>query len=112
MSDSRYVLVGRNGERLRLQTGDRFKIGRNPKNDLIIPDREVSREHASITVQEDNRPNGYAVYLTDLGSTNGTYLDGERIQGNLGKEIFPGNYITFSSPHNGHVYSLKLDDEV
>lgn len=41
--------------------------------DLIIPDREVSRKHAVIEVY------GEKVFIKDLNSTNGTYVDGKRI---------------------------------
>jgi predicted Zn finger-like uncharacterized protein len=47
-------------------------IGRSAA-DLTINDIEASRNHASLEVHDN------VVFLTDLGSTNGTYHDGERI---------------------------------
>ena len=47
-------------------------IGR-AQGDIITSDPEVSRKHCHVEV----RPDG--VYLTDLGSTNGTFLDGKAI---------------------------------
>jgi hypothetical protein len=48
-------------------------IGRDPGCDIVIPDRQVSRYHARMT-----RENG-GVLLEDLGSKNGTYLNGSPI---------------------------------
>ena len=49
-------------------------IGREAA-DLTIPDREVSRRHAAV------RPVETGVVVEDLGSLNGTFVDGERIGG-------------------------------
>jgi EAL domain-containing protein (putative c-di-GMP-specific phosphodiesterase class I) len=51
-----------------------FKIGRNEAADLCIDSTRVSREHALIT------RHGKKYHLHDLGSTNGTFLNGRRIQ--------------------------------
>ena len=48
-------------------------IGRMPGSTLVIDDPKVSRQHAQIFVDQDQ------VILTDLGSTNGTYVNGVRI---------------------------------
>jgi hypothetical protein len=48
-------------------------IGRHPDSDLFLDDVTVSRRHA--IVRRD--PDGYQI--SDVGSLNGTYVDGERI---------------------------------
>lgn len=54
---------------------DLIKIGRSSDSDVVIPHSSVSRNHATI-----EKKNGH-FYVKDLGSTNGTYLNGNRIQG-------------------------------
>jgi pSer/pThr/pTyr-binding forkhead associated (FHA) protein len=52
---------------------DGFAIGGAPDNDLVLNDRTVSKHHARLT-----RSSG-AWKLIDLGSANGTYVDGQRL---------------------------------
>ena len=52
---------------------------------LTIPDAQVSRRHLEL------RPHDGQIVVTDLGSTNGTFLDGERITGPVVLEV--GNAI-------------------
>lgn len=53
-------------------------IGRNPENDVVFNDPSVSRHHCQIT-QYDNG----SFTLSDFGSTNGTYVNGHRISGEV-----------------------------
>lgn len=52
---------------------DEITIGRNSTNDITIDNLAVSDRHARIVRDQT----GY--YLEDLGSTNGTFVDGRRI---------------------------------
>lgn len=55
--------------------GERFVVGRKRDCDLVLQDSEASRRHASLTLTTD----GGAV-LEDLGTLNGTYVNGRRIE--------------------------------
>lgn len=48
-------------------------IGRSEDNDVTIPTQTVSGQHATITIERGS------FYLTDLGSTNGTFVNGSRV---------------------------------
>lgn len=58
--------------RIQLQGGV-YTMGRHEQNDIVLDDREVSRNHARLLVDGDT------VVLEDLQSGNGTYIDGNPI---------------------------------
>jgi pSer/pThr/pTyr-binding forkhead associated (FHA) protein len=55
--------------------GDQLTIGRDSTNGVAINDPEVSRKHARLSFQ------GGKYVLEDLGSTNGTFVNGQRLAG-------------------------------
>jgi hypothetical protein len=52
---------------------ERVTIGRKPYNDIVIDHRAVSGQHATITLMLED------AILEDLGSTNGTFVNGEKV---------------------------------
>jgi pSer/pThr/pTyr-binding forkhead associated (FHA) protein len=52
---------------------ERVTIGRKPHNDIALDHRAVSSAHATLTVMLDD------VILEDLGSTNGTFINGQKV---------------------------------
>lgn len=67
---------------------ERISIGRDPNNDIVIDHIEVSRKHALIEIK------GGQVTITDVGSLNGTFVDGAQITG--ATVILPGQFIEVS----------------
>lgn len=64
-------------------------IGRNPEADVALSESTVSWQHARLT------PHGVAWTIADLGSTNGTTVNGERIEPNREIPIDPGAEVRF-----------------
>jgi len=54
--------------------GERCSIGRGRLNDVTVNDRTLARRHAGLTVEGDG------VFITDLSSRQGLWLDGERVR--------------------------------
>ncbi len=73
-----------------VQLADRLTIGRSTANQLVLEDQKASRSHAEI------RHLGAGRYrLSDLGSANGTWLNGRRIS--VPKELEDGDLIVIGS---------------
>jgi hypothetical protein len=80
-----------------LPTGNRFalsehpiSIGRRPECNIVLADPNVSRNHAEV------RPHGDSFLLIDLGSTNGTKVNGMRIDQHILRD---GDEISFGNTH-------------
>ena len=66
-----------------------FKIGRRPDLSLSLPCNSVSKEHAVIFDREGH------LWINDLGSTNGTYVNGERLTAEI--RLKEGDIVQFAS---------------
>jgi hypothetical protein len=79
---------GRAGDSFSLD-GEKFTIGRSPDADVFLDDVTVSRNHALLVKRRDG------LYLDDLGSLNGTYVNRRRIESHKlanGDELQVGKY--------------------
>jgi pSer/pThr/pTyr-binding forkhead associated (FHA) protein len=91
------------GEELVLKDeGREYVVGRGPKCDLVLEDREVSREHIRLLRR------GYVVYIKDLGSTRGSWLGRS--------SVYTGSTIEWTRPRmlrlGATVLSLELPDAI
>lgn len=82
----RHVLMRVGAAPLNLKSGESFVLGRSPDTDLTIPSQRVSRRHSEIFWRR-GRP-----WIRDLGSQNGTNVNGKRIGGDT--ELHDGDEIT------------------
>ncbi|MFE4550051.1 FHA domain-containing protein [Streptomyces sp. NPDC056785] len=69
-----HVVAGPDAGGVHLLHGGRIEIGRSAGADVPLDDPDVSRLHCAVTVSPEGR-----VTVADLGSTNGTTLDGTRV---------------------------------
>jgi pSer/pThr/pTyr-binding forkhead associated (FHA) protein len=113
---------GRHGEVVRI-SGDRITVGRKPKHGLVLAEPSVSQDHAEI------RKAGGEWVLKDLGSSNGTFVDGERVSearirsgavvtfGEIGTTFGIGDPADFSAPEpavaveSGHAETTIMETE-
>lgn len=65
--------------------GQIFHIGRDPENEVVLPDPMVSSRHAVLAI------NYGKLTVTDLGSTNGVFINGLRVRA---AQIQPGDVLT------------------
>jgi pSer/pThr/pTyr-binding forkhead associated (FHA) protein len=87
-------------------TKDRTTLGRRPYNDIVIDNLAVSGEHAVVQMT------GGQVYLEDLNSTNGTYVNGKAVKKQLlqdGDSVEVGKYkIKFVGDVLGESYEKTM----
>jgi len=78
------------GQVIPLPTGP-FTIGREPSNSLVLEDPLCSRNHAQIVRQ--NNEGAILYQLIDVGSSNGTFIDGQRLVAHQPRWLMSGNII-------------------
>lgn len=78
-----------------------WTIGRSPDNSIVLPDRWASRNHAQLRMTEAGE-----VYLIDLGSGNGSVVNGERVT--LPVSLQDGDLITIG--HSQLEFHHRNDD--
>jgi len=69
------VVRGPNAGSRYLLDRDSTVVGRHPDAEIFLDDVTVSRHHAEFSHEEDGR-----IALRDLGSLNGSYVNGERVE--------------------------------
>lgn len=78
-----------------------LKIGRTAPADVILSDFKVSRTHCKVELRDNE------LYVLDLNSTNGTFVDGERVSGTAAIPL--GSAITIGSFTLVHELRLRSD---
>ena len=96
------ALVTANAIRFELEHNRSYMLGRAADSDIIVGDAACSRQHAKITVGSEERR---SLFIEDLGSRNGTYVNEERIWGRTA--VKEGCAIRIGAT----VYILLMDGE-
>jgi RsiW-degrading membrane proteinase PrsW (M82 family) len=83
-----------------LGPGGRLRIGRGRENDVVLHDPKASRAHAELRSEPDGR-----IILSDLGSSNGTWVNGRRYDGPVAlrgdERVWVGDTVLELSPDHG-----------
>ncbi|MFC9226496.1 FHA domain-containing protein [Streptomyces hygroscopicus] len=87
-----------NGQTWTLDPSRSYSLGRDPQGDMVLDDARVSWRHATV------RWGGHSWIIEDQGSTNGTYVQGRRIQQ---VEIGPGSAIHLGNATDGPRLSVS-----
>ncbi|WP_308315744.1 FHA domain-containing protein [Streptomyces sp. ISL-100] len=87
-----------NGRTWTLDPSRSYTLGRDPQGDLVIDDARVSWRHATVSW------GGRSWVIEDHGSTNGTYVQGQRIHQ---MEIGPGSAVHLGNATDGPRLSLS-----
>jgi predicted component of type VI protein secretion system len=75
-----------------MNAGDRLTVGRTKENDLPLDDASVSKMHASLSLRQSGE-----LVVADTGSTNGTFINGERIPYGKAATVNSGQELRFGS---------------
>lgn len=106
-----YMMRGPSPETVYALREQSLTMGRDPLADILINDPEVSRQHALLI----SSPSG-GFRIQDLGSTNGTFVDGKRL-GSKPENLRPLNNITMGSAvtlvfrERGNIEQTELEGE-
>lgn len=76
---------------LTLTVTDSLSIGRGTDNDVVLGSKEVSRNHALLSVLNGE------LYVKDLASSNGTFINDERIESNQSTSVQVNDTLGFAS---------------
>lgn len=89
-SEARLVSTDSRGEETILLREETLYVGKHrDQADIILDQEGISRLHAKV----EKRDGGY--FVTDLNSTNGTFVDGERLEANQGQRLEDNTRVSF-----------------
>jgi predicted component of type VI protein secretion system len=87
-----------------------LKVGRTPDNDVVLNDPSVSRSHLELKID------GNKVTISDLGSSNGTYVNGIRInrmissKAVVGVGVYTLDIVGLGAEHHAPPPPVQNDD--
>lgn len=90
---------------LTVTVSESLSVGRGSDNDVVLGSKQVSRNHAVLSVLDGQ------LYVKDLDSSNGTFINNERIEGNMSSLLQANDTIGFAS-FNFKVNTSAADAEM
>jgi hypothetical protein len=89
----RWKIAGKDAARsVEVTSGDRVTVGRTQENVVALDGPSVSKLHAVLLYAADG-----SIQLSDTGSTNGTFVNGQRISYGKATTVSPGDLLMFGS---------------
>lgn len=108
--EGQYLVVrrgGADGERVTLDPGALSTMGRSRENTVVLTDNSVSRQHAQVSYREESW------WVEDLGSKNGTKVNGHRIEKSTrltpGDALQIGNFQVIFSASGSQITARVAD---
>ena len=89
------------GEYWVLREGNNF-IGTNSESSIKLNEKTVSDKHATLNITRNSKENKYDIVLVDTTSTNGTFLNDEKVLAYSGKIVSNNDKLNIGN------YELKL----
>ena len=93
------VKSGKTLSQMALKSGTVLRIGRDPSCDIVTEHPSCSSRHAKVTVEEGKSP-----ILVDMGSTNGTFLNGKRVPVGTHVPLYNGAVVRFASSTRDYIF--------
>ena len=81
-------------------------IGRNNNCNIVLNHQSIENEHAKIEIIDND------IFLIDLNSVNGTYLNNIKIEGNKLVKLKNKDVIKFGNYENNYVLQLNIDNNL
>jgi hypothetical protein len=90
----RFVLESDFMPRRALVEGTGYTVGRGVNNAIVVDQVGVGSQHCKLWVRHDGGPSDYSVYVQDLGSVNGTHVNGEQLDMFVPQRLISGDSVT------------------
>lgn len=95
------VKGGKTLSQMILKNDTLLRIGRDPSCDIVTEHPSCSSRHAKITMEKEE---GKPPILVDMGSTNGTFLNGKRIAPGTHVPLYNGAVVRFASSTREYIF--------
>jgi len=84
-----------------------LKFGRHPDSDIVLDHTSCSRNHANLEEKKDDKTKKICLFITDCGSTHGTFLNKTRLESNKPFQLENGFHIQFGESSRSFVVCCK-----
>lgn len=90
-SSDKYILIRTDTGEVYDIRGRKLAIGKDRSSDICIQEKYISRQHLLLDYTENE------LYVTDLGSTNGTYINGSKLNKGTRERLYKGDLLKLAN---------------